>query len=498
MRGNMGGGMGGGMVHTPAQANTNTNTNDHSSKVTVHAPTPAPAPAEKEETPKWDCMQKLKLGSALVAGFLSFILALVAYLAWAGSVGDFNGVVDNWVASPVTDLVWTADANNCPALHSSILARVQYNIQNCTTSTTSSSDPTGVSSTASSTSCQSKTENWDLKFIRSAYYLCIRHEGPNAVTRLRTDPTDPDCPTDMQYCGGDVCWPVGISCPLSEARSSSAGMSGTPIAFNHPTQSGYSIYAHRNSTYLAPLPSGGIVDIVLARGGSPCMGLRNPPLYSTSSINCGGIANTRDPLRYQVAVTGVAQPALFTENRAPAEMLNTWNDYDGTASTQWNLWVRREIYWSPSCPQSRESVIDMQNRINSIDASQLAVLIISIFGLMYDCYATWRIYKELTNNDPSDDMHTIKLQIRINIVTDACVLIPTLVAVGIAYTSRSFFDSMKDSVCSDDATNGTFQFLGTEVSKIGGIGVAKAVLCALYLAYRLFTVCRQKNKVAPA
>lgn len=110
-------------------------------------------------------------------------------------------------------------------------------------------------------------------------------------------------------------------------------------------------------------------------------------------------------------------------------------------------------------------------------------------------YASWRIYRELTDDDPDNDTTHSKRKTYCNVLGSALQLLPTLLAILLVYDSRDFFNAIVDKACTDEQTLEPFEFLADNASTVLYINIAKIVFGFLYLLYRFLrlTVCAKKS-----
>lgn len=109
-------------------------------------------------------------------------------------------------------------------------------------------------------------------------------------------------------------------------------------------------------------------------------------------------------------------------------------------------------------------------------------------------YATWRIWKELTDDDPDNDTTHSKRKTYCNVLGSALQLLPTMLAILLVYDSRDFFQSIVEYECTDEQSIEPFEFLADNASTVLYINIAKIAFGFLYLLYRFLrlTVCNRK------
>jgi hypothetical protein len=183
--------------------------------------------------------------------------------------------------------------------------------------------------------------------------------------------------------------------------------------------------------------------------------------------------------RYTVFDT-LSDAAIRSYNPGPNYTFQRLNGYDFSFTS------RREIKWADDCPQTRNAVNDTKARINIISLAQLAMLIITLVVGAYDIYYAYHVYKDLTDNDPSNDDSSKRRQTKFDIACGFINCVPNLVAIVIAYMSKNFYASLNSANCSDALTNDTFNYLAETITKLSSINIAKLAATFLYLCYSFY------------
>lgn len=416
-----------------------------------------PAQEKKPYQKPWDDMKK-RVGFyvEIALGIVVLILAIVGYAAWSEKIDDFNSVVRTWNMYPPT--TFTVGTGSCAADQYTIGLQVKYN------------DTIGTGPGGSSGVIGEKTPL--LNKWRGSNVICMNRDSRlgYATERLRKNP-DGTCPGGYTGCpNDDVCYPSSAVATAANCPISGFTISGTSATESVSLGSGL---------FLTPSRGGRPIANAAFYQGLPCIGTDpDTSVISLDKVPCADTAaankQSRDSdTRYLVTDSGISPSTFLSENG-----LSSYTS-QAELTINWQLNYRPEILWTATCPRSRSDVSDMKSRVNTIGRAQLAMMIITIIVTIYNFYALATIYKQMRDDNPDNDDLMIYAKDRFNIFADVVILIPTLIATIIAYTSRRFFSDLVDQSCSDDITNRTFKFVADEAIKIGGINIAKLILTVL-------------------
>jgi hypothetical protein len=244
-----------------------------------------------------------------------------------------------------------------------------------------------------------------------------------------------------------------------------------------------------------------IIDMQLSKG-LPCTGnnpgtpvsIREICKSSTISPVLSGTSTSskaEDTLRY-VSLNSENELTFLNDNVPAAQR----TDVNAKAlGYDWNIVYRRQIYWRPDCPITRNEIAGKESKIKQISTAQLILMILTIIASIYNYYATCKIFRESQDSDPTNDNVTSHSKKKINIITDIIVMVPTLAAIIIAYQNRDFFKQMKEYGCSDLTTNDTFHFLADKITSIAGLNIAKFVVSFIFLSYRIYSYRKEANEL---
>jgi len=226
------------------------------------------------------------------------------------------------------------------------------------------------------------------------------------------------------------------------------------------------------------------------RQGLPCIGQAPQTTYPSTEV-CSDTSIAGASASVQMTQDTASQDPRYTslDSIASATFLS-WNPSAPTGDgfvdngLPWTLSFRHEISWTPDCPQTRQSVVNLTSKVNSISTTQLVLMIVaicvSIFNLLSACciYQAWQ--KGFAAAEP-----LILRQDKCNICADLIGIIPNIVAIAISFSVKSFFLSMQSANCSDATTTQTFTYIAGQIVSIAGLNVAKFVIMTLFLIYRI-------------
>jgi hypothetical protein len=217
-------------------------------------------------------------------------------------------------------------------------------------------------------------------------------------------------------------------------------------------------------------------------------------------INGGNLGTPGNPIFQDATkstgftrIDGVSEVSILQANPPAEQQLRDEGVWDSISQGNQNLWVitqRREIQWGQIggiiCPQNRDAIVDVQASINTIYACQLIVMIVSIIVFIFNIALSWKEYKDRTDDKPDNDDAAMKMRTRCGLTGESINLIPTVVALAVAYSKVSFFNSIKNSNCSDAETNQNIGDLAAAISKIGTLNILKFLVTFPYFLFRLY------------
>jgi len=329
--------------------------------------------------------------------------------------------------------------------------------------------------------------------------------GSDVLDRPTADPVT-GCPSGYRLCGVSDCVSnsYGGGCLLSSLKVESPL---NPVPANAST---LSIDSTNRLTYLfgtdrsTPTSADPVIDIQISLG-LPCIG-NSPGAAAGINTLCTSSTDTH---------TGTGTHAIETSSKAEDQRYilfdsndeNTVVNENADAGTltdidpllsgyDWSFSYRRQVTWNVTCPITRQDIVNKVPKVKAISVAQLILMLFTLASSIYNYYATCKIYKEAQDDDPNNDDRTNMSKKKVNIIIDILVIIPTLVAIVIAYQNRNFFQEMNNYACSDGTTNYTFQFLAGKIEAIAGLNIAKFILSFLYLVYRVYHLIKDKQAAA--
>jgi len=465
------------------------------------APVPAPAPTSpkttdkpsggccgggKDEPPKpktFDTVEKVKLLFGVIMAIISMILGITAYAGWSEKTQDFNGIIANWKTTPILDVTF---ATTCPAGFSQDFGAQTYS--------TYTSYTVGCSGDNNS-SCSTLTAQfvgWRDVDLR----VCTRRGGDNALNRVRYDANNP-CPAGYVACGPDSCFLSTDGCPVSAWVQQNIGTAPPAGNVTLPAANREEPWGTQKQLFVqmgtpSDLP---IVEMQI-RQGLPCIGQGPTDTMSSMSV-CSDVDTSAANSFNGKSVTTTSSkqdPRYIALDIVSSSQFLGWQsaaiqiEGDGFPDNglNWQLSYRREIQWSAACPRTRQDVNSIQDKVNSISTAQLVLMIVAILTAIFNLGSACCIYQAWTKETAAKAQALILRQDKCNICADLIGIIPNIVAIVLAYATKSFFQSMQSANCSDSTTSATFSYLATEITGIAGLNVAKFVLMTLFLFYRIY------------
>jgi hypothetical protein len=330
-------------------------------------------------------------------------------------------------------------------------------------------------------------------YLRPGLAFCIRRvPGANALARNRPGPGKA-CPAGSKPCNGlGDCFPDIYDCPITSFKF--VGDINSPVE-----TAGYNFSSGVTNDTLS-LNSG----VVFNRGDE---NLRSETGLPVTQVTLGPfVSSTGAPIVYQNAdlATGFTniysvQQQIVLESNPPAQAEMTadgvWTSINQRdVNVYWTIQQRREIQWGQvgifSCPQTREAVTGVQDEVKTIVTCQLIVMIVGIIVFIFNVALTWKEWKDRTDDKPDNDDIAMKQRTRCGLTGETINLIPTVVALAVAYSKLSFFNSIKANSCSDPVTNQNIGDLAETISKIGTINIVKFCVTFPYFLFRLWKFCK--------
>ncbi len=421
-----------------------------------------PKPVEGEAR-KLTPLEKFILFAQFCATVVSLILAILSYTSWSTNQEVLNDFANNWTQLPFDD-VRPSTLSVCPT---------GYSFWGPTGSQDYRVEVVDSEGKKKSESRQEFISLW--KGAR----LCVRRQPQygNALTRVRAIYNSSsglfECNTPgTRLCGIDDCIETTLSCPLTGfTLSSGAGDADHTFSFNGLTWH-ISPQTQTNANALINLA----VNTQNPTGKDLCLGMTPGSVFSNFCSYGDGRYRIADS--YSHAANGQRQ--LFIDNSFTAAGLASAVDGYGAY-----LFTRPEITWSHTCPESRRNAYDNTKPLDTIVTTQLLVLIVSIVACVGNLYLSYQVYQERTDDNEHNDDESARKQFYLGVITDALILIMTIIALAIAETCRAFLDSMSDRNCSDAITSGMFHFFAKEITKVNALNIALLVVRGVWLLFRV-------------
>jgi len=440
-------------------------------------------------------MQKLKLAFTVISAIVSMVLAIYAYASWKGDVDVFNSVVNNWKEDAIFDIQLLPSTSGCPPNYEQFHGSdFEYQTVDCDCSSSSSEHSTSNTKCTvfqRNRNCTDKftDHTFDIDYMRGRQRMCVyRAPGSNALQRQRALPGEA-CPAGTKRCNYEDCVPVAGDCPITQVMfvTPSATPSYDASLFPESSDSSataiggqWSIMVRRNDTQTNQRQNSETTDWLL-----PLTQLS----FRKNARGSGWAVKDEVPEGDLVLSYNNAGTLHATAETAPAN------------SRRWKYETRQEIFWEYDCPTTRADVADAHPVVNAIDGALLAVLILSIIMGLIGLGLAWGEFKDLADDDPSNDHHSAHMKAKINCVFEIIILIPTIVALVMAFKARSFFDDVTKLHCTADMFMDPFRNLANEALELGYIKIVKTVVSSLYLFYRIYTIIfpdDKSQKVMPA
>ncbi len=434
------------------------------------------------------------LYGTLVLALVGLALGIAGYASWQEKTQDFNGIISNWQATPIIDARFAT--GSCPAGYTQESALSSVSFSKTTTSTSSDGSSTSTTSTVSV----------DFPYYRGdLQMLCVKRQGSNALDRVRKAAADA-CPTGMHACGTTDCYytaTIGAGvCPTTTWATVSGYSQNTttdPSTGVTTTSTPMDSINDLSLQMLSNQANGRAVVELQVRQGRPCVGQNPGEAVAPGKVCKDSIAIPSTGLPAGTSTDTVREDdryQLLDAQSTGGITDGTYLGWQGSTLTEqvpytnlpWYFSYRNEISWSVDCPQPRSAVVNVQSRVNAISGAQLALFIFSLITGLFNVYSFFVVYRIWTVDKDSIAADKRQLvQDKCNAVADGAMLIPNIVAIALAYQSKSFFASMETANCSDGTTTSTFTYLAKEITSIAGINVAKFVLCTLFLGYKVFS-----------
>lgn len=461
-----------------------------------------------------------------VMGIVLLVLSIIAYAQMAGFVSDYQNVANSWTSKPVSNVYFAPSCGGDEAVSSYWPGL--YPACDCSQKTSgsnsTSSDTTSCTQQQLNDNCRTLTSLVPDPISLNAFVgqaLCLQRSDPTALQRTQ-DPTA--CTSSEVVCGSGTenpfCWPSGtngntLDCPVTDFIIDTADYTVAAAGADSKTAIGTTgswLYVKRGgrlSTTTWPdssrqtdgayAPTGlPLMDIVLQPGHQCTLdgcgyGGRSSS-YSTMSSNyatnhpnngytlktlpCDGGCKRPDvsggsvspngyDLRFTRTFWSKTEQSLYTESNVPTEFITT------DASYVWQIQIKSEIRWNPSCPETRAKVVDRKTDVTKVKNAQTALL---VFGILSFIFLTlyFPCIEAFGSKEQKDKIKNPNLACKV--IIKVATLVCTIVTVAIAYATLSFWDSVnKSGGCADPLTNETFKVLG---DKFGELSYKNAISTA--------------------
>jgi len=440
------------------------------------------------------------------------ILSITAYSKWKANADDYNQVLDNWKTSPVINISLVATTDSCPTDWEQIhFGDFTYQRAACERGnqtleyfcdTTYPYTGTDLFETIGTF----KLSNWENS------KMCVLRSGVNAIDRpIEAESGFKSCGTNPQT--GEYFFNDNLPCPLVYIGTQ-VPSSGTyeTISFGN----GINLHLQRDAAYGRPY-------LQWATGeGRPCKknwresfnGVRTTGnqkganmtgqsvdvyrYYAANALNrnpfqtihpsIGDCANS--DYRF-VEIDSQYEQGLYDTNQLsnsgpiPGYAYVYAND---SSSTNWTQWNRPEILWKEDCEYTRSDVDNVNAVIKVVTATTLAVMVISIFAAIFDCVLEGWAFKNLHDDDDTNDEVAGTWQKLGNCCCTIGLMVTTIVTFIFISKAKNFFRAMKDAECSDFQTNDSIGYLAETAIGLFNIWIGKIVLDSIKLCYYFYVM----------
>jgi len=447
----------------------------------------------------------------IVFSIISIVLSIVAYAKWKKNADEYSSVLNNWRTTPIVNVSWESTTTGCPTGTERVgMGVIDYQQVFCEgdTNTTNYYCDAPVPAREGTEVFNTISEIGLMYWENSA--LCITRGGTNAIDRpLKQKSGFKSCGTNPQT--GDFFFNENLPCPVTWFKSTPpssgsyqtitagtgerwyysrdpaigrpylqfTGGEGLPCTGSYSENDGVRASF---SDYPAGLNLTGAAFTVSNANGDQ----KNP--FRTSHPQIGRCARTDNRF---IAMDESAEEHLYNynlkTNNGPI-LLSQYVYASDSLSVNWTAWNRPEILWKESCDVTREQVNNVEHVIDTVTATTLAVMIITLFAGCFDiCFGVWG-FKNAVDSDPENDAIPSYYQNFGNFCCTLGLIITTSVSFAFIAKAKGFFRAMQDADCSDSITNGAVRTLSKTALEIFEIWVAKMVLDILKILWYCYQI----------
>jgi len=299
-----------------------------------------------------------------------------------------------------------------------------------------------------------------LRTWRSAL-ICGKRDSNYGTALTRRRNTGSGCPSGFTTCGAsDVCVPDGADCPIASITvEQTSSADSDPNVWDFDDDWYKLTFTRVNNAGEVPL-----LNFAMNLDQNMCYGMienSSPEICEPDEID-----------------TRWSSVDFY-------DIVKSVPDYP--INTDIYLFQRSEIEWNEDvCPESRRDAYDMVPPLREVPNTQLSNMIISIFGSLINIYYAYRIYKERTDDDESNDNQSEAYHTMASISVNVMTLGMSIYAYSKARVAQNFISNVSNNPgCTDAITYKVFNATKSSVDGSTGFNFAVVILRGLWLLYNI-------------
>lgn len=320
------------------------------------------------------------------------------------------------------------------------------------------------------------------KWRERAFCVQFATDMGNALDRVRPD-LDGLCPSGYDKCGPYDCSPTSVGCPVTKMEIKQ-GDACKDIDSNH-------MWSHESVTYCLDLTYGvengsdrPLIDVAINSMNGICRG-DGSHFNSVMKRSCTVGTDNR-----YTSIDNYDLWVLLDELNAPNSALDAAED--DTAY----LLTRSEIAWlDATCAYSRQQAVEHVPTLIDIAEAQKIMMIIIIIAVVINLFFSYRVYKDRTDWDASNDNQAAWPHFVIGTVLDSVILGITIYALVKSESERTFLTSISESQtsCTDYDTRWVFDHFVSASDSVSSYNIAVLSLRGAWVLYRVFKGLKYKE-----